>query len=149
LKPGPPPEHLSEKARKLWARIVFSKPAGWFGQGSLPLLAQYCDLVAEQADLVVRRNELYSMKPVDSLERLALIRAKCDVNKAIREYALASTTLAVKSRLSVQNTIDRKGDPRRTRPGPIEQRDDLTRYAAPALRPGRRDRCSRGSRGGR
>ena len=71
-------------------------------------MAQYCDLVAEQADLVLRRNELYSAKPADSLERLALIRAKTDVNWSIREYVLAATTLAVKLRLTVQNTIDRK-----------------------------------------
>jgi len=30
------------------------------------------------------------------------------VNKAIREFALASTTAATKLRLTVQNTIDRK-----------------------------------------
>ena len=85
-----------------------SKPADWFDEGNLPILAQYCDLVAEQADLVLRRNEIYSTRPVDSVERSALVRAKCEVNKTIREYALASTTLAVKLRLSVQNTIDRK-----------------------------------------
>jgi hypothetical protein len=40
-----------------------SKPADWFDEGNLPILAQYCDLVAEQADLVLRRNELYATKP--------------------------------------------------------------------------------------
>jgi hypothetical protein len=101
-------KHLSPEARKLWGRILASKPADWFDEGNPPILAQYCDLVAEQADLVLRRNELYSTKPVDSVERSALIRAKCEVNKTIREYALASTTLAVKLRLNVQNTIDRR-----------------------------------------
>ena len=83
-----------------------SKPADWFDEGNLPILAQYCDLVAEQADLVLRRNELYSTKPADSLERFALIRAKCEVNKAIRDYAATSVVLALRLRLTVQNTID-------------------------------------------
>jgi hypothetical protein len=53
-----PPEHLSQEARKLWARILASKPSDWFDEGNLPILAQYCDLVAEQAKMVLHRNEL-------------------------------------------------------------------------------------------
>jgi hypothetical protein len=168
-----PPEHLSEEARRLWARVVASKPADWFEEGNLPILAQYCDLVAEQAHLVLRRNELNvlnpdspdgsafcphhapistggsarygqpasrvltdatgerrnpafrqrfrglwacrpdpngesGLKPVDTMERTALLQARSAVNKTIRDYALASATLAVKLRLTVQNTVDRK-----------------------------------------
>ena len=103
-----PPEHLSEEARKLWARIVESKPADWFEEGSLPLLAQYCDLVAEQAKLILRRNKLDQLKPTNLLDRTELIKVRLDVNKGIREFALASTTAAAKLRLTVQNTIDRK-----------------------------------------
>jgi hypothetical protein len=43
-----PPENLSPEARKLWARIIASKPADWFDESNLPILAQYCDLVVER-----------------------------------------------------------------------------------------------------
>jgi hypothetical protein len=103
-----PPEHLSQEARKLWDRILASKPADWFEEGNLPILAQYCDLVAEQAKLVLQRNELEQLKPANLLDRTEVLRARLDVNRSVREHALASTTLAVKLRLTVQNTIDRK-----------------------------------------
>jgi hypothetical protein len=103
-----PPEHLSLEARKIWARILSTKPADWFDEGSLVLLAQFCDLVAEQAKLVLQRTELEQLKPTNILDRTEVIKARLDINKAIREFALASTTAATKLRLTVQNTIDRK-----------------------------------------
>jgi hypothetical protein len=103
-----PPEHLSQKARKIWARVISTKPADWFDEGSLVLLAQFCDLAAEQAKLVLQRNELEQLKPANLLDRTEVLKARLDVNKAIREFALASTTAATKLRLTVQNTIDRR-----------------------------------------
>ena len=103
-----PPEHLSQEARKLWARILASKPSDWFEEGNLPILAQYYDLVAEQAKMVLHRNELDVLKPIGVTERTELVQARINMNRAIRDHALAGTTLAVKLRLTVQNTIDRK-----------------------------------------
>ena len=57
--------------------------------------------------MVLHRNELDVLKPIGVTERTALVQARSGMT-AIREYALAGTTLAVKLRLSVQNTIDRK-----------------------------------------
>jgi hypothetical protein len=88
--------------------VSSTKPADWFDEGSLPLLAQYCDLVAGQAKMVLQRNELNQLKPVDGLDRSELIRARVEINRSIREYAATSTTLATKLRLTVQNTIDRR-----------------------------------------
>jgi hypothetical protein len=103
-----PPEHLSPEARTLWVRILASKPCDWFEEGNLPILAQYCDLVAEQAKMVLHRNELDVLKPIDVTERTELIQARINQNRAIRETAATSAILAAKLRLTVQNTIDRK-----------------------------------------
>jgi len=103
-----PPEHLSDDARRLWAKILASKPADWFEEGSLPLLAQYCDLVAEQAKLVQQRNELVRLKPVDIMDRTAIVTARTRVAKSILEHSAQCSSLAIKLRLTVQNTIDRK-----------------------------------------
>jgi hypothetical protein len=84
-----PPEHLSQEARKLWARILASKPSDWFEEGNLPILAQYCALVAEQAKMVLHRNELDVLKPIGVTERTELIQARINMNWAIRDHALA------------------------------------------------------------
>jgi phage terminase small subunit len=103
-----PPEHLSQEARGIWARVLSVKPADWFDEGNLPILAQYCDLVAEQAKMVLRRDELDQLKPIGVTERTELIQARLAVNRAIREHAATSAILAAKLRLTVQNTIDRR-----------------------------------------
>ena len=58
-----PPEHLSPEARKLWARVIACKPADWFDDGNLPILAGYCDATAERDKMVLRRTELEAVKP--------------------------------------------------------------------------------------
>jgi hypothetical protein len=103
-----PPEDLSDDARKLWAKVLASKSADWFDDGSLPILAQYCDLLAEHTKLVREPNALNQLKPVDILDRTALSNARIRINKLIIDHMQASATRAVKLRLSVQNTIDRK-----------------------------------------
>jgi hypothetical protein len=42
------------------------------------------------------------------MERIALVQARINMNRAIRKHALAATTLGVKFRLTVQNTINRR-----------------------------------------
>jgi hypothetical protein len=103
-----PPEHLSQEARKLWVRILTSKPSDWFDEGNLPILAQYCDLVAEQAKMVLQRNELDQLKPFGVVERTELIQARIAQNRAIRETAATAAILAAKLRLTVQNVISSK-----------------------------------------
>jgi hypothetical protein len=123
-----PPEHLSDAAVKIWARVLSSKPANWFDEGSLPLLAQYCDLVAEQAEMVLRRRGLDQLKPVDGLERSELLKARVAINQSIRGYAATSTTLATKLRLTVQNTIDRRSgilDEKAPEAAVVERRSSL------------------------
>jgi hypothetical protein len=90
------PEHLTPEARKLWARILASKPSDWFEEGNPPILAQYCDLIAEQAKMALHRNVLDQLKPIGVTERTEVQQVRIAINKAIRDHALASTTLAVK-----------------------------------------------------
>jgi hypothetical protein len=65
-------------------------------------------LLAEHTKLVREPNALNQLKPVDILDRTALSNARIRINKLIIDHMQASATRAVKLRLSVQNTIDRK-----------------------------------------
>ena len=123
-----PPEHLSDDARRLWAKILASRPADWFEEGSLPLLAQYCDLVAEQAKLVQQRNELVRLKPVDIMDRTAIVTARSRLGKSIIEHSAQCSSLALKLRLTVQNTIDRRSgvlDEKQPEAAVVAQRSSL------------------------
>ena len=100
-----PPEHLTPEAKNLWARILASKPSDWFEEGNLPILAQYCDLVAEQAKMVQHRSVLDQLKPIGVTERTELVNARISMNKLIKELAATSAILAAKLRLTVQNTL--------------------------------------------
>lgn len=50
----PAPDGLSEPERRLWVKVVESKPVDWFGGDSLPLLTEYiraacmCDDLARE-----------------------------------------------------------------------------------------------------
>ena len=91
------PEYLSDKAKSLWKDIVSCKPPGWFDEGNLPLLGQYCDLITTAEALAAQRNAL-----------LVPHREAARLRRQHLATVLAMTTVAVKLRLSVQNTIDRK-----------------------------------------
>jgi hypothetical protein len=91
------PEYLSDKAKSLWKDIVSCKPPDWFDEGNLPLLAMFVDLVTTAEELSAQRAAL----PV-------LHREAARVRRQHLATLLAATTLAVKLRLTVQNTIDRK-----------------------------------------
>jgi hypothetical protein len=91
------PKHLSDKAKLLWVNIVSSKPPDWFDEGNYPLLAMYCDLATTAEELSAARSAL----PVQHREAARLRRAHLAT-------ATVMCTLAVKLRLSVQNTIDRR-----------------------------------------
>jgi hypothetical protein len=99
---------LNRHAREFWERIIFSKSADWFNKGSFPILAQYCHICANQAELILQRNGLNVLKPVDVLERTALSNARIRLNKSIIDHANAAGTLATKLRLTVQAIVDRK-----------------------------------------
>ena len=92
-----PPEHLSDRAKSSWKAIVSCKPPDWFDEGNYPLLGQFCDLIATAEALAAQRNAL----PV-------LHREAARLRRQHLATVLAMTTVAVKLRLSVQNTIDRK-----------------------------------------
>jgi phage terminase small subunit len=91
------PEYLSDKAKSLWKVIVSCKPPGWFDEGNYPLLAMYCDLVAEAEELSAQRNSL----PVMHREAARLRRAHLATVGVM-------TMLAVKLRLTPQQSIHRR-----------------------------------------
>jgi hypothetical protein len=103
-----PPEHLSPEARKLWARVIACKPADWFDDGNLPILAGYCDATVERDKMVLRRTELEAVKPAGLMDRIELNKALIDINRSILDHASKAAILAAKLRLTVQNTIDRR-----------------------------------------
>lgn len=97
-KASAPPSELSDGAKKLWRSIVSCKPVSWFDGGSLPILARYCEAMA-QAERI--EDELRRLVDVTDPVYLKLTQALISLNANC-------TTMAVKLRLSVQNNIDRK-----------------------------------------
>ena len=91
------PEYLSDKAKSLWKAIVSCKVPGWFDEGNYPLLAMYVDLVATAEELVIQRDALSAL----DRERARLARQHLKV-------ALTMCTLAVKLRLTPQQSIHRR-----------------------------------------
>lgn len=91
------PDWLTDEAKGHWKRIVASKPIGWFDEGSLPLLAQYCETLVRARQLAeALRDVPTGEKGAQALEvRLMGINGSC-------------LSLATKLRLSVQSSVDRK-----------------------------------------
>ena len=92
-----PPEWLSDEARAHWRRIVAAKPLGWFDDGRLPLLAEYCETLVRARQLAERLAEV----PPDEKGAQALEVRLMGVNGSC-------LSLATKLRLSVQSAVDRR-----------------------------------------
>jgi hypothetical protein len=99
---------LSDEAKRLCGEILRNKPADYFDADPLPLLAQYCDALAEHAKLVQQRNEMNLLKAVRLLQKTALVHARARLNRAIIDQSNSCGTLATKLRLTVQAVVDRK-----------------------------------------
>ena len=91
------PDWLTPDAADHWRRIIGSKPLGWFDEGSLPLLAQYCE------GLVLARQLAMHLANTDPAEkgRQALEVRFMGLNGSCLQ-------LATKLRLTVQSAVDRK-----------------------------------------
>lgn len=76
----PPPADLTHEQRLVWMRTVNAKPAEWFDDSHLPLLAQYCRHVAT-ADMLTAQINTFQAEwlmrddGVQRLKRLCSIRA--------------------------------------------------------------------------
>lgn len=106
--PSPPPE-LNDEAAAIWKKVVADKPLGWFDAGSLPLLSVYCSTLAR----VHAVQALLDVTPPEDKGAYAL---------EIRLMSLAGSCggMAMKLRLSVQQTVERKSKMRKEK-GPGEQ----------------------------
>ena len=94
-----PPKYLPLEARHLWVDIVSSKPAGWFDAGNLPLLAQYCSVIAMTRVLIVELNALQDDPQHD--------RQPARLERRILKATASMGALASRLRLTPQATINR------------------------------------------
>lgn len=93
IDPPKPPKELTRAAKAYWRKITGCKPADFFDEGSLPLLADYCRACARADQLDAALGEdAPDAEWLDSYKKLAGMKA----------------TAATKLRLSVQVTTDRK-----------------------------------------
>ena len=90
-----------EARHHLWVDILSSKPADWFDASNLPLLAQYCSVIATTRVLIVELNALQDDPQHD---QQAAPGSERRIRKRRRRWALAG-------RLSCyQATINRHSD---------------------------------------
>lgn len=87
-----PPGHLKGRARVLWREIVASKPLDYFDPANQGLLARFCALSSYAEWLEVRLADDPTAALADEL----------------RKTSAVTGVLAVRMRLTVQATVDRK-----------------------------------------
>lgn len=56
-KPPEAPAHLSANAKRLWSQVVLDRPGGHFREGTLELLASYCEISARLEELWQRERQ--------------------------------------------------------------------------------------------
>src|SRR5262245_26000551 len=77
-----PPEDMNADQAELWRQIMDSKPAGWFDEGSAPLLAEFVravdmanrleNLIADQTDRGAGQDVLGALLRGRDMERKAI-----------------------------------------------------------------------------
>src|SRR5262245_39985617 len=105
----PPPE-LTDEEVEVWVKVVAGEAPDWFGEGTVPLLAQYCRHVVSAkrvAELIERATGDKNLSIMD-YERLLGLQAR-------ESRVLAS--LASRMRIAQQATINHNGNKR-----PVEAR---------------------------
>jgi hypothetical protein len=117
-----PPEVMSDQEKGIWRDIVNCKPMGWFDNGSLQLLEQYCGTAVEAKAAMA---DLRTAAPEDKKQlRKQLIHLNTSLatlatkgsrgNKRINRKAGSESPPCVlvhgfpKCRLSVQSVVDRR-----------------------------------------
>ena len=93
-----PPKKLSDAEGEIWKAVVATKPADWFSNDNLPLLADYCRHIIRQDKLseMINSHSVYASDPeaikvYDKLLRLSDMETK------------AIAMLATKMRLAQQS----------------------------------------------
>lgn len=92
-----PPKEMQLEAVKVWRAIVRAKPLGWFDEGSLVLLRQYCETTIEAQKFAAMLAGEF-----DALDD------RIEVGKHLVRLNGNLTTMATKLRLSVQAAVDRR-----------------------------------------
>lgn len=98
------PADLSADARDVWKRVVASKPADWFDVGSVPLLAQYCNVAVQARVIAAQVNEVMQ-QACETEYRFKRYQKLCALQKAL---TLQLKSLASSLRLSPQSRYDAK-----------------------------------------
>jgi hypothetical protein len=101
--PLPPPADLSPDERKLWADVVASKPADWFGPDSAPMLKEYvraallCDALARRVHTAMRSADPRNLTRLlnarhQEVTRLAVLGTKLRLTQQSRYTARSAAT---------------------------------------------------------
>ena len=97
------PDYLTDPQKDIWAQTVEARPADYFGEDSLPLLAEYCraaamcDALAMQVEAAMAGGEVQDLKTVLQLRdmearRLTSIGTKLRITNQSRYTPMAAKT---------------------------------------------------------
>lgn len=105
------PRELSSEAKAHWKRIVESRPADFFSEGNIQLLAQYCRLLVQ----LDRSTERVEALPTEDVEGYGVAVA------TMTKLNIACIQLATKLRLTIQSALrgDYAKNSERAKPSPL------------------------------
>lgn len=97
------PAHLTDQQKEIWRQTTESRPADYFGEDSLPLLAEYCraaamcDALAYQVEAAMAGGDAQELKTVLQLRdmearRLTSIGTKLRITNQSRYTPQAANT---------------------------------------------------------
>ena len=95
------PTILTNEQAEIWRAVVGSKPEGWFGPDTAPLLVQYCRATSRANDIAGELNAI----DVDDLRYRSRRLALLDLEEKQSRSVMA---LARSMRLTQQSQIDPK-----------------------------------------
>ena len=106
------PRELSGEAKAHWRRIVDARPADFFTEGNIQLLAQYCRTLVQ----LDRATEF-----VEGLDPGADPKGYGEAVQTLARLSAASVVLATKLRLTIQSALrgDYAKNNERAKPSPL------------------------------
>lgn len=106
----------------IWDRVVACKPPDWFDDGSLSILAMYCDDIVDYNATMAEMAEVRKTKPRSLFERGLkieqlgyLLKQRLALEQSVRMHA-------TKLRLTVQHAIGPQDGRRKERGAPSTKR---------------------------
>lgn len=94
--PAKPPDTLSEEQGKIWTETVASRPPGWFGKDTAPILESYCIAIARRRFISANIEHQMSLKKPSARKCAELLALEVKQTQVI-------ASLATKMRLTQQS----------------------------------------------